>query len=63
MLIKTLKWREEFSADTILDEEFDEKVFDDNVGFLYKTDKDGRPVTYNFYGRLDQNVVFADVDR
>lgn len=63
MLIKTLRWRKEFSADTILDEEFDEKVFDDNVGFLYKNDKDGRPVTYNFYGKLDQNVVFADVDK
>lgn len=58
-----LKWRKEFSTDTILEEEFDTGIFNENVGLLYKTDKDGRPVTYNFYGGLDQNTVFGDVDR
>lgn len=57
-----LKWRKEFSADTLLEEEFDNKIYDDSVGFLYKTDKEGRPVTYNFYGGLDQNKVFGNVD-
>lgn len=63
MLINTLKWRKEFAADTILDEECDQSVFNETVGYLYETDKDGRPVTYNFYGELDQNTVFGDVDR
>ncbi|CAO3631207.1 unnamed protein product [Mucor fragilis] len=63
MLINTLKWRKEFSADTILDEQFDESTYGDKVGFLYKTDKEGRPVTYNFYGGIDQNKVFGDVDK
>jgi hypothetical protein len=63
MLINTLKWRKEFSADTVLEEEFDTSIFNDSVGFLYKTDKDGRPITYNFYGGLDQNTVFASVEK
>lgn len=63
MLINTLKWRKEFSADTILDEQFDDSTFGDKVGFLYKTDKQGRPVTYNFYGGINQDKVFGDVDK
>ncbi|KAI7892884.1 CRAL-TRIO domain-containing protein [Mucor mucedo] len=63
MLINTLKWRKEFSTDTILDEEFDQDIFNETIGFLCNTDKQGRPVTYNFYGGLDQNTVFADVNR
>lgn len=63
MLIAMLKWRKEFSADTVLEEEFDTTVFNDTVGFLYKTDKEGRPVTYTFYGKLDQHVVFAYVNK
>lgn len=63
MLIAMLKWRKEFSADTILEEEFDTAVFNETVGFLYKKDKEGRPVTYNFYGKLDQHKVFADVNK
>ncbi|KAI9243885.1 CRAL-TRIO domain-containing protein [Helicostylum pulchrum] len=63
MLIAMLKWRKEFSADTVLEEEFDTTVFNDTIGFLYRTDKEGRPVTYNFYGKLDQHVVFADVNK
>jgi hypothetical protein len=63
MLINTLKWRKEFSADKVLDEEFDTSIFSDTVGFLYKNDKDDRPVTYNFYGGLDQNTVFENVEK
>ncbi|KAI8641539.1 CRAL-TRIO domain-containing protein [Parasitella parasitica] len=61
MLVNLLKWRKEFAADTVLDETFDTSIFDDSVGFLYKTDKEGRPVTYNFYGGLDQDKVFKNV--
>ncbi|KAI8378257.1 CRAL-TRIO domain-containing protein [Choanephora cucurbitarum] len=63
MLINTLRWRKEFSADTLLDETFDEKVYNDSLGLLYKTDKEGRPVTYNFYGDLDQEAVFGDINK
>ncbi|KAI8062344.1 CRAL-TRIO domain-containing protein [Gilbertella persicaria] len=63
MLINTLKWRKEFSADTLLEETFDEQAFNDSIGFLYKHDKEKRPVTYNFYGDLNQETVFGDVNK
>lgn len=63
MLVNTLKWRKELNADTILDESFDTSVFTDQVGMLYKADKEGRPITYNFYGGLDQDKVFGEVNR
>lgn len=62
MLVNTLKWRKSFSTDKILDEQFDGNIFNESVGFMYKTDKKGRPVTYNMYGSLDQNKVFRDID-
>ncbi|KAI8988040.1 CRAL-TRIO domain-containing protein [Mycotypha africana] len=63
MLINTLKWRKEYKTDGILDEEFDTNVFSDNVGFIHGKDKEGRPVTYNFYGGIDQDIVFGDIDK
>ncbi|KAI8972101.1 CRAL-TRIO domain-containing protein [Pilobolus umbonatus] len=63
MLVSVLKWRKSFRVDTILDEQFDTEVFNDQVGFIYKTDKKGRPVTYNRYGGVDQNTVFKSVDK
>ncbi|KAJ2827762.1 Non-classical phosphatidylinositol transfer protein (PITP) [Coemansia erecta] len=62
MLANTLKWRAEFGADDILQEEFPEDVFG-KVGFVYGHDMDGRPVTYNFYGGVDNKQVFGDLDR
>ncbi|ORY98832.1 CRAL-TRIO domain-containing protein [Syncephalastrum racemosum] len=62
MLTNTLRWRKEFKADEILEESFDQEVFG-SVGYTYETDKDGRPVCYNFYGDLDQEKVFGDVQR
>lgn len=62
MLINMLKWRKEFSTDTILDGGFNDSIYNDNVGLLYKTDHQGRPVTYNFYGGLDQDKVFGNVE-
>ncbi|KAI9308615.1 CRAL-TRIO domain-containing protein [Cunninghamella echinulata] len=62
MLIKSLKWRKEFKADDILEESFDEELFGP-VGYIHGKDKLGRPVCYNFYGDLDQDKVFADVQR
>ncbi|KAI8320305.1 CRAL/TRIO domain-containing protein, partial [Martensiomyces pterosporus] len=62
MLTETLKWRAEYKVDGILDEEFPQDVFA-KVGFLYGHDREGRPVTYNYYGNLDNKEVFGDLDR
>ncbi|KAJ1666209.1 Non-classical phosphatidylinositol transfer protein (PITP) [Coemansia sp. RSA 1646] len=62
MLASTLKWRAEFGIDGLLDETFPAETFG-SVGYIHGTDKDGRPVTYNFYGSLDNKAVFGDLDR
>ncbi|KAJ2004042.1 Non-classical phosphatidylinositol transfer protein (PITP) [Coemansia thaxteri] len=62
MLVSTLKWRAEFNVAGILEEEFPEDIFG-NVGYIYGQDEQGRPVTYNFYGNLDNKQVFGDLDR
>jgi phosphatidylinositol transfer protein SFH5 len=62
MLISTLKWRHEFKVDDLKTETFPEDVFG-KVGVISGRDKGGRPVTYNFYGSVDPNVVFKDVDQ
>ncbi|ORE04912.1 CRAL/TRIO domain-containing protein [Rhizopus microsporus var. microsporus] len=62
MLTDTLIWRKSFKADDLLDESFDDSLFS-SVGYLYKTDKENRPVCYNFYGDIDQSKVFADPDK
>lgn len=45
MLVSTLRWRDSFKMDSILTEQFPEKVFG-NVGFIHGRDKEGRPVVY-----------------
>jgi len=62
MLVGTLKWRHEFKVDELKTETFPEDVFG-KVGVISGRDKEGRPVTYNFYGAVDPNVVFEDVDK
>jgi len=63
MMISTLKWREEFKIDELVNEEFPQDLFG-SVGHIFGKDKDGRPVTYNIYGgNKDIAAVFADVTR
>ncbi|KAG2202656.1 hypothetical protein INT47_002088 [Mucor saturninus] len=62
MLIDTLIWRKDFKTDEILDQVYDESVLG-SVSYVYKTDKEGRPVCYNFYGDIDQEEVFGDVEK
>ncbi|KAJ2722458.1 Non-classical phosphatidylinositol transfer protein (PITP) [Coemansia sp. Benny D115] len=62
MLKNTLVWRADFHVANILDEVFPEDVFG-GVGYIYGSDKEGRPVTYNTYGNLDNALVFGDLDR
>jgi hypothetical protein len=62
MLLNTLKWRRDFKADELKSETFPDDIFG-KVGKISGKDKEGRPVTYNFYGSTDPNVVFKDVDQ
>lgn len=62
MLTDSLIWRKDFGTDNLLDEVIDDSVLG-SVSYLYKTDKEGRPVCYNFYGDIDQDKVFGDVEK
>lgn len=62
MLIDSLIWRKDFRTDHVLDEVIDESVLG-SVSYIYKTDREGRPVCYNFYGDIDQDKVFGDVEK
>ncbi|CEP07983.1 hypothetical protein [Parasitella parasitica] len=62
MLTDTLIWRKDFGADHLLDEAIDDSILG-SVSFIYKTDRQGRPVCYNFYGDIDQEKVFGDKDK
>ncbi|KAI9289440.1 CRAL-TRIO domain-containing protein [Umbelopsis sp. AD052] len=62
MLTDCLIWRSKFKADHVLQESFDQSVLG-RVGFLHKTDKEGRAVTYNLYGGdINLEAVFGDVE-
>ncbi|CAO3600484.1 unnamed protein product [Absidia cylindrospora] len=60
MLVDSLKWRKEFKADELVTESFDVDLFG-SLGYLHGKDKAGRPVCYNFYGDIDQDKVFKDI--
>lgn len=45
MLVSTLRWREMFKAEEIINEQFPEEIFG-KLGYNFGKDKDGRPVTY-----------------
>ncbi|KAE8676237.1 Sec14p-like phosphatidylinositol transfer family protein, putative isoform 2 [Hibiscus syriacus] len=55
MLQKTLKWRKEFNADEILDENLGLDF--DSVAYLKSRDKEGHPLYYNIYGALKDKQV------
>ncbi|KAK8702038.1 hypothetical protein V6N13_020408 [Hibiscus sabdariffa] len=50
MLQRTLKWRKEFKADEIVEENMGLDF--DNLAYLNSRDRDGRPLYYNMYGAL-----------
>lgn len=63
MMIATLRWRDEFKVEDAVRETFPADVFG-KLGYIYGKDKQGRPVTYNFYGaNKDLDAVFGDVQR
>jgi hypothetical protein len=47
MLTATLRWRDGFKVNEVVNEEFPDEVFG-KLGYVYGTDKGGRPVTYVF---------------
>eukprot|EP01112_Ceratiomyxa_fruticulosa_P002799 TRINITY_DN1302_c0_g1_i1.p1 TRINITY_DN1302_c0_g1~~TRINITY_DN1302_c0_g1_i1.p1 ORF type:complete len:509 (-),score=126.97 TRINITY_DN1302_c0_g1_i1:102-1628(-) len=57
-LSDTLKWRKEFNVDNILNETFPDQFT--SLGFLHKTDKEGRPVMINTYGNINPDAVFGE---
>ncbi|KAF8329477.1 CRAL/TRIO domain-containing protein [Cantharellus anzutake] len=61
-LIATIKWREEFKASETVNEEFPTEVFG-TLGHVFGHDKEGRPITWNVYGGIDQQAVFGDLNR
>jgi phosphatidylinositol transfer protein SFH5 len=44
MLTATLRWRDEFKVNEVVQEEFPDDVFG-QLGYVYGKDKSGRPVT------------------
>ncbi|KAF4593393.1 Phosphatidylinositol transfer protein SFH5 [Pleurotus pulmonarius] len=63
MMVATLRWRELFGVDAAMKEEFPAEIFG-QLGHVFGTDTDGRPVVYNLYGaNKDLKAVFGDVQR
>ena len=52
MLVSTLRWRDSFKIDSILEEEFPQDIFG-HVGYVQGRDKEGRPVVYVSSRRCD----------
>lgn len=58
MAENALKWRHSFRINELMSEEFPPEF--DALGMIYKTDKGGHPVTWNFYQNIDYAKVFHD---
>ncbi|KAJ3119002.1 hypothetical protein HK098_005769 [Nowakowskiella sp. JEL0407] len=58
MFISTLKWRAEFGTKKLMDEKFGD-IYNE-LGIIYGNDKNGKPVTYNFYGSIAQDEILSD---
>ncbi|KAI8809639.1 CRAL-TRIO domain-containing protein, partial [Cladochytrium replicatum] len=61
MLVNTLNWRKEFDMKKLEDEKFS-SVFND-LGLIYGTDKNGKPITYNFYGSIGQEEIYNNPEK
>ncbi|KNE60201.1 hypothetical protein AMAG_05620 [Allomyces macrogynus ATCC 38327] len=56
MLISCLKWRKEFNMRALLTATFADSMA--GAGAVYGRDRDGNPVTWNFYGAMNASQVF-----
>ncbi|GMJ09065.1 hypothetical protein HRI_004575700 [Hibiscus trionum] len=55
MLRRTLKWRKEFKADGIVEENLGLDF--DNLAYIKNRDKEGHPLYYNMYGALKDKQI------
>lgn len=58
MLVTCLNWRKTFGVEHIFEEKFPDAIT--SLGFIHKTDKQGRPVMYNTYGNINIKEAFDD---
>ncbi|XP_031501736.1 patellin-3-like [Nymphaea colorata] len=57
MIKKTARWRKEYKADELLEEDLGGKSFEKAV-FMHGTDRDGHPVCYNVFGAFQDKELF-----
>jgi hypothetical protein len=58
MAESVLKWRQEFRINELMSEDYGEAF--DKLGMVWKTDKKGCPVTWNFYAGIDTEKIFSE---
>ncbi|XP_052180722.1 patellin-4-like [Diospyros lotus] len=59
MLEKTLQWRKDFKADSILDEDLGADLAP--VGYMSGIDREGHPICYNIFGALGSEELYQKV--
>ncbi|KZV58286.1 patellin-4 [Dorcoceras hygrometricum] len=59
MLEKTLRWRNEYKLDSILDEDFGSDLT--SAAYLSGTDRQGHPICYNIFGVLDNDEIYQKI--
>ncbi|GMI66442.1 hypothetical protein HRI_000313500 [Hibiscus trionum] len=59
MLQRTLKWRKEFKADEIVEENMGLDF--DNLAYINSRDKEGHPLYYNMYGALKDKQILQKI--
>ncbi|KMT20172.1 hypothetical protein BVRB_1g001820 [Beta vulgaris subsp. vulgaris] len=57
MLKNTLKWRDEFGIDKLVDEDLGDDL--EKVVFMHGHDRDGHPVCYNVYGEFQNKELYG----
>ncbi|CAN6440077.1 unnamed protein product [Victoria cruziana] len=57
MIKKTARWRKEYKADELLEEDLGGKGFEKAV-FMHGTDREGHPVCYNVFGAFQDKELF-----
>ncbi|KAJ6815753.1 putative patellin-6 [Iris pallida] len=61
MLLRCVEWREQFKADSILEEELGFKEMEGMVAYMHGWDREGHPVCYNAYGVFKDREMYERV--
>ncbi|XP_058197000.1 patellin-4 [Rhododendron vialii] len=56
MVVKTLQWRKEFKADSILDEDLGSDL--GSFAYMSGVDREGHPICYNIFGAFESNELY-----